>query len=75
MGKKKSQALGDWLAQLPVDEVQNWAAEVMEELTDEHALALDVAGWKIVSTIDPTYRWPFNSKASGFECPDWCDDL
>ena len=53
---------------------QHWAATIMEELIDEYAVALDIAGWKIVRQGDPAYRWPFNSKQSGYKCPDWCED-
>lgn len=56
------------------DELGEWAGDVMCEVTDEHAKALDIAGWKIVSQIDPNHKWPFDSKGAGCACPNWCVD-
>jgi len=67
--------LGNHLKQLSDDELQDWASCIMEGLTDKHAVALNVAGWKIVSTIDPAYRWPFGCKDTGWKCPEWCEDI
>jgi hypothetical protein len=57
------------------DARDRWASDMMAEVTDEIAKALDIAGWKIVFQDDPTCLWPFSSKETGSTCPDWCEDL
>ena len=53
-----------------------WASDVMDEITYEHAVALDVAGWKIVRKDgDNHHLWPFYSKEAEYPCPGWCEDL
>ena len=54
---------------------QDWASDVLSSLTEKHAVALDRAGWKIVAKDEPFNQWPFESKACGHKCRDWCNDL
>jgi hypothetical protein len=64
-----------YLKTMSEDEQLEWASDVLWEITDEHAKALDLQGWKIVNKNDPTnWRWPFDSRDSGCDCPDWCED-
>jgi hypothetical protein len=48
---------------------------MMEGIPDYHVIALELAGWKIVAREEPFSLWPFDSKACGCKCPDWCDNL
>jgi hypothetical protein len=63
-----------YLKTMSEDEQLEWASDVMCDLTDEAAKALDVAGWKIVNKDDPNNRWPFCSELAGCASPDWCED-
>jgi hypothetical protein len=60
--------LGDTLARLSEDELFEWSAGVMFEITDEHVKALEVGGWKIVRADGN--RWPFDSEETGCSCPE-----
>jgi hypothetical protein len=61
-------------------EAQDWAGEMMGDITDEHVAALNIAGWRIVA-VDPDpdtgemHKWPFDSRQAGHPCPKWCEDL
>jgi hypothetical protein len=79
----------DRVLEWPEEDQQAWASRKMDDITDAHALALHIAGWKIVSRDDPnnpayteyqhlggvTPKWPFGSKKTGCVCPAWCDDM
>jgi hypothetical protein len=64
-----------YLKMMPEDEQLDWASNMLQEITDKHAKALDLQGWKIVNKNEPDYRWPFDSKTAGCIPPDWCEDL
>ena len=66
MGRMKDTAA---LVQWTEEEQLNWASNVLCDLKDKHAKALDMQGWKIVHKDDPSYRWPFSSKDSECDCP------
>lgn len=54
---------------------QNWADKNIGFISDRHVLALDIAGWKIVRKDGGNHLWPFSSKATKCDCPDWCHDV
>ena len=64
-----------FLKEMSEDEQLDWASDVLCKVTDRHAVALDLQGWKIVHKDDPDRRWPFDSKSAGCASPDWCEDL
>ena len=59
-----------WLSE---EDQLDWAGYVLCELTDKHAKALDLQGWKIVRKEEPDCLWPFSSKSC--DCPLWCEDI
>jgi hypothetical protein len=75
---KARNSLGDQLTAMSEEDRCDWAFELLQkDLTDEDIIALDVLGWKLVEkdpSSDGLPRWPFDSKATGCYCPDWCDD-
>jgi hypothetical protein len=72
-GMRKPQTA--YLEKMDEDEQLEWASNALCEITDRHAMALDLQGWKIVNKDDPNCRWPFDSKSAGCVSPDWCEDL
>jgi hypothetical protein len=64
-----------YLETMSEDEQLDWATDVLCKITDRYAMALDLQGWKIVCKDDPGRLWPFSSKDTGCQCPDWCEDL
>lgn len=52
----------------------DWASNVLSQITDRHAKALDIQSWKIVHKEDSNHRWPFHSQWTGCAAPDWCED-
>ena len=52
---------------------QAWAARKLDAITDAHVLALNMMGWRIVTDYEG--RWPFDSKRTLCDCPEWCDDM
>jgi hypothetical protein len=67
--------LADRLPRLSGDELQDWAAGVLGEITDRHVAASDILGWKIVAQHDGAQRWPFSGTMEGCTCPQWCNDV
>ena len=62
------------------DELEEWASKKMESITDLHVVALNMAGWKIVRQHEEdigfvTPKWPYDSKHTGYDCPEWCEDM
>jgi hypothetical protein len=64
-----------FLKTMSEDEQSDWASDVLAEMVDDHAKALDIQGWKIVNIDDPDHRWPFNSVEAGCTAPDWCENF
>src|SRR5262249_51934686 len=65
-----------------LEEQEAWAARKLDEITDKHALALHLAGWKIVIRDDLPWlepgenpKWPFNSDRAKVAAPAWCEDI
>jgi hypothetical protein len=67
--------LNERLARLSEKELVDWADQMLSEITDAHALALDYAGWKIVCKDDPAHQWPLSVSATGGQCPPWCENI
>ena len=61
------------LATMNDDERLDWASRVLEELTDIHAVALELQGWKIVNKDEAGRLWPFDGSKA--QCPLWCEDI
>lgn len=50
--------------------------ELRLDINEEHAIALDILGWKIVRKDNPdSALWPFACDFTGGPCPDWCQDV
>jgi hypothetical protein len=65
-----------YLKTMSEDEQLDWATDVVCEIEDRHAMALDLQGWKIVHKDDPnSIRWPFNSESAGCDSPGWCENV
>ncbi len=56
------------------EEKQAWAAWVMDKINDVQAMALHIAGWKIISRDGDNAKWPFGVDGTECDCPDWCSD-
>ena len=70
-----TETLGVWLAKMSEERRARWAGDRTTVIDDEIAMALHIAGWKIVSQDDPNHLWPFDTIESGCQCPPWRKDV
>ena len=74
--RKPDQRLDDYLATLSKEDLEMWCMIRLYGINDEHTVALNLMGWKIVSQIAPDLKWDFHTvEAEYAACPEWCLDL